>query len=196
MFNQPIHILAFAGSLRRNSHNKALLHVAQELLPDGLTLEIYDLAELPFFNADVEAAGPPDAVLHFRNRMKAADALLIATPEYNYSTTAVLTNAIDWASRRHPDGKSPLDDLPVALMGAGGRFGTVRAQNHLRDILLHNRNFVIPSPQVMISYAGREFDEDGTLLNDRYREQIANLLLSLRDWTIRLKQPELMATAV
>ena len=190
MLDKPIHVLAFAGSLRQDSYNKALLRVAQENLPSGMTMEIFDLAPLPFFNADVERIATPDPVLAFRERMKAADALLISTPEYNYSIPAVLKNALDWASRRGPDAQAPLDDLPVAIMGAGGRFGTIRAQDHLRDILLHNRNFVVPSPQVMIATAYKEFADDGTLTNERYQQQIAQLLSNLQQWTVRLKVSE------
>lgn len=184
-----IHVLGFAGSLRQNSYNKALLRNAKALLPIGMTLEIFDLAGLPFFNADVETEGTPDSVLHFRERMQGADALLIASPEYNLSVTGVLKNAIDWASRKGPEGKSPLDDKPVAIMGAGGRMGTVRSQIHLRDILIHNNNIVVPRPEVAVAFAGREFDKDLNLVNERYREQIGRLLVNLRDLTHRLQMP-------
>jgi chromate reductase len=186
---QTIHVLGFAGSLRQNSYNKALLRNAQELLPVGMTLEIFDLGGLPFFDADIEAAGTPPSVLRFRKQMQQADALLIASPEYNLSVTGVLKNAIDWASRKGPEGKSPLDDKPVAIMGAGGRMGTVRSQIHLRDILIHNNNIVVPRPEVAIAFAGREFDENFNLLNERYREQIGCLLENLRDLTYRLQMP-------
>lgn len=184
-----IHILGFAGSLRHNSYNKALLKVAQELLPENSTLEILDLAALPFFNADVEAAGLPDAVEQFHARLQAADALLIASPEYNYSITGALKNAIDWASRRGHAQNAPLDDKPVAIMGAGGRMGTIRSQMHLRDILIHNNNIVVPKPEVAIAFASREFDTDFNLVNERYRDQIGRLLQNLADLTRRLQAP-------
>ncbi|MCB8945620.1 MAG: NAD(P)H-dependent oxidoreductase [Ardenticatenaceae bacterium] len=189
-----IHILGFAGSLRQKSYNRALLRNAQTLLPAHTTLEIFDLAAIPFFDADVEAIGTPPSVLHFRDRMRQADALLIASPEYNYSITGILKNAIDWASRKGPEGQSPLDDKPVAIMGAGGRMGTVRSQMHLRDILIHNNNIVVPSPEVTISFARQEFDEELNLINERYRDQIGRLLQNLAALTHRLQMP--LPTAV
>ena len=184
--SNSIHILGIAGSLRRESYNKALLRAAAQLLPGGVTLECFDLAPLPFYNADVEAAGTPDSVLHFRERIGAADALLIATPEYNYSITAVLKNAIDWASRAVPDA-SPLDDKPIAIMGAGGGGGTARAQMHLRDILIHNRNYVVVSPQVMVARAWQLFDDDLNLTDSAIRDRISRLLAALADLTQRLR---------
>lgn len=184
-----IHVLGFAGSLRQNSYNKALLRNAQQVLPVGMTLEIFALAGLPFFDADIETQGTPATVLHFRERMAQADALLIASPEYNYSITGVLKNAIDWASRKGPEDQSPLDDKPVAIMGTGGRMGTIRSQIHLRDILIHNNNIVVPKPEVAIAFARREFDEDFNLVNEQYREQIGLLLQNLADLTRRLQAP-------
>jgi chromate reductase len=182
----PIHVLGFAGSLRQNSYNKALLRAAEQLVPNDMAFENYDLAAIPLFNADVEAVGTPDSVLHFRDRIRAADALLIATPEYNYSVTAVLKNAIDWASRGKPD-SSPLNDKPVAIMGAGGGGGTVRAQMHLREILMHNRNYVVISPQVMVARAGQYFDDNLNLTDAAIGERIHRLLVSLADLTRRLQ---------
>ena len=122
---QPIRVLGFAGSLRKASFNAGLLRAAQEMLPDGMALEVFDLLPIPLYNADVEAHGFPEAVTRFRERIAAADALLIATPEYNYSIPGVLKNAIDWASR--PPGNTPLDGKTVALMGASpGMMGTSR----------------------------------------------------------------------
>ncbi len=181
-----IHVLGLPGSLRRGSYNKALLHAAEQLLPPSMTLECYDLAPLPFYNADVEAEGTPESVLHFRERLRVADALLIATPEYNYSITAVLKNAIDWAPRPKPDA-SPMNDKPAAIMGAGGMLGTSRAQMHLRDILMHNRNYVVVSPQVMVARAGQYFDKQGHLSDDAIRDRIARLLEALADLTRKLK---------
>src|SRR5436190_1845239 len=107
-----IHVLGFSGSLRKASYNTALLRNASDLLPEGMTLEIFDLTPLPFFNADVEAVGIPEAVQQFKEQIAAADALLIASPEYNHSVTGALKNAIDWASR--PVGHSVLNGKPMA----------------------------------------------------------------------------------
>ena len=190
---KTIHVLGFAGSLRQNSYNKALLGAAEELLPAGMTLEIFDLAGIPLFNADVEAVRVPEQVLKFHERIRAASALLIASPEYNYSITGTLKNAIDWATRRGIGNTPPLDDKPVAIMGAGGRMGTIRSQMHLRDILIHNNNIVVPKPEVAVAFAGREFDEDLNLVNERYRDQLGRLLENLRDLTLRLQMSLPMA---
>jgi chromate reductase len=130
----PMKILGISGSLRKESFNTRLLHVAQTLAPAGVTIEVFDLAPIPLYNEDVRAAGYPPPVAALREAIRGADALLFATPEYNYSVSGVLKNAIDWASRP-PD--VPLLDKPAAVMGAStGLNGTVRAQFHLRQILV------------------------------------------------------------
>src|SRR5690242_6672036 len=124
-----IHLLGFAGSLRKGSYNRALLRAAEELLPEGVTLETFEIAPIPLFNDDLRLQGDPEPVRFFKERIAAADALLIATPEYNFSIPGVPKNAIDWASR--PPDQSPLRGKPVGVMGAStGQFGTVRAQAH------------------------------------------------------------------
>ncbi len=150
----PIRVLGFSGSLRKGLYNTALLRAASELLPEGMTLGIFDLSPIPLYNGDVEVAGAPESVQNFKARIAAADALLIATPEYNYSIPGVLKNAIDWASR--PPKDSPLNGKPLAMMGAGGLLGTVRAQMHLRDILLHNNVLVLNKPEVYVARAAEK----------------------------------------
>src|SRR4030065_1292181 len=128
--NKPVNILGFAGSLRKNSYNKALLRAAMELLPTDAKLEIFDLEGIPPFNQDFETQ-MPEKVKEFKAKIKEADGTLIATPEYNYSIPGVLKNAIDWASRPHGD--NAFDGKPVAIMGASvGMLGTDRAQYDLR----------------------------------------------------------------
>ena len=191
MINQPINVLGFAGSLRQKSHNKNLLRAAETVLPDGMTLEIFDLIDIPLFNQDVEVEGIPESVMAFRDAMKAADALLISTPEYNWSIPGVLKNALDWVSRKSPDKQAPMDGKTVAIMGAGGGYGTMRAQLHLREILAHNRLYVLPHPQMMVAKAWQHFDEDGTLTNESTRDRLASMLLELREFTWKLNaQPE------
>lgn len=190
---QPIHIFAFAGSLRASSYNKLLLQEAKRVLPDHTTIDIFDIAPLPMFNSDVEAQGIPDVVLDFRQRMRQADALLISTPEYNYSIPGSLKNALDWASRSRPDG-SPLDDKPTAIMGVAGYYGSVRAQLHLREILVHNRNMVVPSPQLTVARGHESFDENGRLASTFYKETLTQLLQNLVALTHKLtpkKEPTL-----
>ncbi|GIK56155.1 MAG: NAD(P)H-dependent oxidoreductase [Chloroflexi bacterium] len=184
---EHLHILGISGSLRQDSYNTALLRAAEELLPPDMSLEIADLRGIPFFDADLETEGTPDKVRLFRERIRQADALLFATPEYNYSITGVLKNAIDWASRNVPD-RSPLDGKTAALMGAGGRYGTLRAQLHLREILQHNEIAVLPHPQLMIPFARQQFDADGRLTDDDMRQRLQRLLLALQEWARRLQK--------
>jgi len=185
--NNNIHILGFAGSLRQGSLNHGLLRAAKELLPIDTNLEIYDLSAIPLFNADIKASGEPESVNKFKRRIKVADALLIATPEYNYSIPGVLKNAIDWAS--YPLNRSPFNDKPLAIMGAGGRLGTLRAQLHLRDIAQHLNMHVLNNPEVMVARAWERFDQNGNLTDPETRQRIAKLLQALVDWTRRLKRP-------
>ena len=176
----PISVLGISGSLRRESRNTALLRAAQELAPDGMKIGIAGLADLPMYNWDDEQSdGYPVPVAQFRAAIADADALLIATPEYNYSVTGALKNAIDWASRGGPD--APINDKPAAILGAGGRLGTARSQEHLRLILRHNNLKVVTSPEVLIAFADEKFDDNLNLTDDRSRDQIRRLLLSLEE---------------
>lgn len=180
----PVHVLGFSGSLRRGSLNTALLHAATELLPDGMTLEIHDLAAIPLYNGDIEVAGVPETVQTFKARIAAADALLIATPEYNYSIPGVLKNALDWASRPMP---SPMSGKPLGIVGAGGRFGTVRAQLHLRQIAVYLDLRPLNKPELMIPLAWEKFDAQGRLQDEPTRVALRELLAALSDWTGQLR---------
>lgn len=182
MMSKHIHILGISGSLRHASHNRKLLVTAQGLLPQDVTMEIADLHNLPMFNTDLEADGLPEPVLRFREQLQAADAFIFASPEYNYSISGAMKNAIDWASRRGPDELPPINDKPAALLSGGGRFGALRSQLHLREILSHNNLYVL-NRSVQIPYIGRAFDENGRLLDDTLRDRIANLVQELADWT-------------
>jgi len=174
-----IRALAIPGSLRTNSLNRALLEAAVTLAPETMEVAIHGLDGIPLFNRDDEQTGGfPPAVSAIREALAAADAILIATPEYNSSVPGVLKNALDWLSR---DPDSPLIDKPGAILGAGGRFGTVRAQLHLREILVHSRVDLVLSPQVMIDAASTKFDDDLRLADERHQDQIARLLVALTD---------------
>jgi chromate reductase len=177
-------VLGISGSLRKGSFNTALLRAAAELLPEGMTLETFDLSPIPLYNGDVEAVGTPAPVVDFKARIAAADALLIVTPEYNYSIPGVLKNALDWASR--PAMSSPLNGKPLAMMGAGGRFGTTRAQHHLRQVATFTNMLPVNRPEVAVTIMG-SFDEDGRLINEDSRALIQQLLRALKDWTLKLK---------
>ena len=183
-----IHILGISGSLRRGSFNTAALRAAARLAPDDVEVRVLTLHGIPMFDPDSEERDVRrPAVLEFREAIRAADGLLIATPEYNFSITGALKNAIDWASRGGAD--SPLNGKPAAILGAGGRFGTLRSQLHLREILLHNRVDVVPGPQVMIDLASKRFDEEGRLIGDRHAGQIERLMEALRDRVLRSRTP-------
>ncbi len=179
-------VLAFAGSLREGSYNRGLLRAAQELAPPGLQVELCEIGDLPFYDGDVEAAGEPESVLSFRDAIRAADAVLIATPEYNRGTSGVLKNAIDWASR--PPRRSPLDGKPVALVGAStGLGGTTNAQRQLRDALLFPGAQPLPN-ELLVSRAREKFDEHGDLVDAKTRAELAQHLEALADWTARVRQ--------
>lgn len=180
-----ISILGFAGSLRQGSYNRALLRAAGELLPVGVALETFDLAPIPLYNEDVRKQGFPKSVQDFRERITAADALLIVTPEYNYSIPGILKNAVDWASRP-PD--QPLNGKPVALMGAtASTWGTVRAQLHLRQVCVYTNMHPLNKPEVLVAHAKEKFDESGKLTDEGTRGFVRDLLEALRDWTLQLR---------
>jgi chromate reductase len=184
MVERPIKVLGISGSLRKGSYNTAALRAAQELAPADVTIEIFDLSPLPPYNEDVKAAGFPAAVQDLRQRIAAADALLVATPEYNYSTSGILKNAIDWASRP-PD--QPFNGKPIAIMGASpGATGTARAQYHLRQIGIFLNLHFVNKPEVMIANAGTRFDAEGRLTDEATRGFVRDLVVSLAAWTRRL----------
>jgi len=181
-----IKVLGISGSLRKASYNTAALRAAEELVPSGMTLETFEIAPIPLYNEDVRTQGFPPPVEDFRARIKAADAVLIVTPEYNYSVPGVLKNAIDWASRPP---EQPFNGKPIALMGASiGAFGTARAQYHLRQSFVFMNGLVLNQPEVMIGSAGTRFDAQGKLIDEKSRELITALLTGLRDWALRLRR--------
>ncbi len=170
-------ILGISGSLRKDSYNRLALKAAQQLAPDGAVLNLAELHGIPVFDQDIEMA-PPAAVLEFKRRILAADAILFATPEYNHSVAGVLKNAIDWASR--PYGESAWTGKPAAVMGAStGSLGTTRAQYHLRQILVTLDMPTVNQPEVMIGDAAQRFDLDGRLTDEPIRQHIQTLLDAL-----------------
>src|SRR5665213_91317 len=186
--NKPMTILGIAGSLRRQSYNRAALRAAQQLVPAGVKIEVFELDGIPAFNEDDEK-NPPPRVVEFKRRIREADAILIVTPEYNYSVPGVLKNAIDWASR--PYGDSAWSGKPAAIMGASvGAIGTARAQYHLRQIMVFLNMFPINQPEVMIGHAATRFDKEGNLTDEPTKDFIRHLLTNLVAWTRRLQQPQ------
>jgi chromate reductase len=182
----PFRILGIAGSLRKDSYNRAALREAARLAPQGVSVEIFDLEGIPPFNQDDEAHLPAK-VVDLKARIRAADAILFVTPEYNYSIPGVLKNAIDWASR--PYGDNAWNEKPVAMMGASiGTMGTSRAQYHLRQVCVYTNMHPLNQPEVMIADATRRFDERGSLTDETSRELIRKLLDSLVAWSRRLEK--------
>jgi chromate reductase len=179
-------ILGFAGSLRKDSFNKALLRAALELAPEDAELEIFDLEGIPLFNQDLEK-DMPRKVKEFKKKIRSADAILIATPEYNYSMPGVLKNAVDWASR--PYGDNSFEDKPVAVMSASvGMLGGARAQYHLRQTLVALNMHPINRPEVIVSSADQKIDGKGRVADRETRKRIRELLENLINWTKRLSK--------
>ncbi len=179
-----IKILGFAGSLRKASYNRALLRAASGLLPAEVILEIFELDGIPPYNEDIEK-NMPEEVKIFKQKIKDANALLIATPEYNRSVSGVLKNAIDWASR--PAGDNPFNDKPVAIMSASnGALGAIRAQYHLRQIIVFLNMHAVNRPEVCVTFAPQKFDDKGNLIDTQTQDLIKQLLEALVSWTKRL----------
>ena len=186
--SRPVRILGIAGSLRRESYNRAALRAATQLVPEGATIDIFELDGIPGFNQD-EEQNPPAKVAELKRGIREADAILIVTPEYNYSVPGVLKNAIDWASR--PYGDSAWNGKPAAIMGASvGAIATARAQYHLRQMMVFLNMFPINQPEVMIGHASKRFDAQGNLTDEATKEFIRQLLQNLVDWTRRIGQPQ------
>jgi chromate reductase len=180
-----IKVVGFAGSLRRASYNRGLIRAAAASAPPGITVDVFDLADIPLFNQDIEDAGEPAPVTAFKAAIAGADAILVATPEYNHGMPGVLKNALDWASR--PRASSPLRDKPVAVMGASpGRGSTARAQAQLRDAFVFSGACVMPLPELLIGSAASHFDASGDLIDADLRALIVGLVEALGHWTKRL----------
>jgi chromate reductase len=174
---ESLKILGIAGSLRVQSYNRAALRAAQALAPAGLTLDAFELDDIPPYNQDEERK-PPQKVVDLKARIRAADAVLLATPEYNYSIPGVLKNAIDWASR--PYGDNAWDGKPVAIMSASiGLFGGMRAQYHLRQCFVFLNMDAVLQPEVAIGNAPQKFDAQGDLTDNTSRQLILQLLQNL-----------------
>ena len=188
-----IKILGIAGSLRRQSYNKGALRAAQQLCPEGASIEVFDLEGIPPFNQDEERSAP-QKVMDLKNRIRAADAILLVTPEYNYGMPGVLKNAIDWASR--PYGDNAWNGKPVALMSAAlSMGGGVRAQYQLRQAFVFLNMDAVVQPEVAIGNAPERFDKEGNLSDETSRKLIGQLLRNLVDKVRALKKAPMKAAA-
>src|SRR5579884_1390104 len=177
---KPVSILGICGSLRRGSYNMAALRTAIALKPADMTVTVADIAQIPLYNEDVRAQGFPPPVETLRAQIKAADALLFACPEYNYSMSGVLKNAIDWASRP-PD--QPFAGKPCAILGAAaGMAGTARAQYDLRRSCVFLDMHVMNKPEVFIGQAQTKFDAEGNLTDEAAKGFIKDMMANLANW--------------
>lgn len=178
-----IRILGIAGSLRKDSYNRAALRAAQKLAPANAEIEVFELDGIPPYNQDNEME-PPVAISRLKEKIRSSDAILFVTPEYNYSVPGVLKNAIDWASR--PYGDSAWENKPAAVMGASiGMIGTARAQYHLRQMFVFLNMHALNRPEVMIPFAAEKFDQSGNLTDAKTAEKIRELLKALALWTVK-----------
>ncbi|RPI69682.1 MAG: NAD(P)H-dependent oxidoreductase [Ignavibacteriae bacterium] len=166
--------IGISGSIRANSFNSSLLRAASGILVPDHSLEILDLRQIPFFDADLEREGMPEAVAYAKGAIEQADGVIFASPEYNYTYTGVLKNALDWFSRGPV---RPLSEKPVAVMGASaGNYGAVRSQTHLR-LLLHGMGaHVLPKPEVLVGQAASKFNEYGELIDEATIKVMTTLL--------------------
>lgn len=178
---RSINVLGFAGSLRRESYNRALLRAAIELAPADMAIAAFDLDEIPLYNGDVEAAGDPAGVARFKQAIREADGVLMATPEYNHGVPGVMKNAIDWASR--PPRDAALSHKPVALIGASpGITGSARGQSQLRQAFEFTESYCMPQPEILVFRAHEKFDAAGRLTDERTRENLAKFLVAFGGW--------------
>ncbi|MDE2605401.1 MAG: NAD(P)H-dependent oxidoreductase [Burkholderiales bacterium] len=172
-------VLGISGSLRKGSYNTMALRAAQKLAPQGMTIEIADISRIPMYNDDVRAAGEPAEVAALKAQIRAADAVLLVTPEFNFSIPGVLKNTLDWMSRPP---EPPFDGKVVAIMGASpGPVGTARVQYDLRKVLVFMNSFTVNKPEVFINLCAGKFDAEGNLTDETTAKFIGDLLVSLQN---------------
>jgi chromate reductase len=178
----PLHFLGISGSLRKGSYNTMLLKIALASVPEGITTEIGDISDLPLYNADVEALAYPAPAMRLKEQIHRADALVIATPEYNYSMPGVLKNAIDWVSR--PPKDSPFFNKPFAILSAStGMLGGARAQYHLRQSSIFLNMHPLNRPEVIVGKAQDKFDANGNFTDEMGKDLIKKQMAALAEWT-------------
>jgi chromate reductase, NAD(P)H dehydrogenase (quinone) len=178
-------ILGICGSLRKASLNMAALRACQDLLPQGMSLRITRIDDLPLYNQDVFDAGIPEPAKRLHAEIAEADGVLIASPEYNFSLTPALKNGIDWVSRQP---KQSWHDKPVAIFSASqGPLGGARVQYDLRRILGQLWAHVLPRPEVFIGLAPSKFDAQGKITDENTRKFLTDLLAGFKPWIERMK---------
>ncbi|MEQ8193990.1 MAG: NADPH-dependent FMN reductase [Rhodospirillales bacterium] len=175
-----LNVLALSGSLRKGSYNTMLIEAAKGLAPAGMKIDIASIRDIPLYDEDVRSEAVPASVKTLAQKIRDADAVLISTPEYNYSIPGVLKNAIDWLSREE---KQPFDGKPIAIMGASmGKLGTARSQYHLRQVFVFLNGLVMNRPEVFLGAAHEAFNDDGTLKDEGTKKFLGQMLEALRDW--------------
>lgn len=188
-----VRILGLAGSLRRGSFNRALLRAAEQLAPDGMRIDGFDLIEVPLYNGDVEAAGDPHPVQQLKEAIRAADGVLFVTPEYNHGAPAVMKNAIDWASR--PPGEAPLGGKAVGIIGASpGSTGTARGQSQVRQAFEFTNSYCMPQPELLVFKAHEKFDADGNLVDQDTGRYLIRYLSAFGEWVRKFASAEAEAS--
>ena len=185
MADSTLNVLGISGSLRKSSYNTAALRACAGLMPAGMKLTIATIGDLPMYNQDVFDAGIPEPVRRFEAEVRAADAVLIASPEYNFSVTPVLKNAIDWLSKLP---KQPWQDKPAAIFSATtGPVGGARGQYDLRKILAQLWCYILPKPEVFIGAAQTKIDAQGNITDEATRKFLSDMLVAFQPWIIRMK---------
>jgi chromate reductase, NAD(P)H dehydrogenase (quinone) len=184
MEHKDFRILGLAGNLRRASFHRGIVRAAHEVAPEWMSCESFDLARIPYFNQDLEDEGNPEPVKELREKIRAYDAVLIATPEYDYAISGILATALDWCLRSRHD-TTPFRHKPVGIVGASpGGGGTARGQMVLRQILLHPPAYVLPDPQMLIPFSRQKFNvETGDLVDEETRDSLRRFLSALDEWT-------------
>ena len=184
----PLQVLGISGSLRKASFNTGLLRAAQEIAPERMEITIFDIKDLPFYDGDIEAQGDPAPVMALKSAIRDANALLFATPEYNWGTSGALKNAIDWASRDREEGS--LMGKPVTIIGAGGRAGTARAQMQLQQTLGETGSVVMFKPGVLVqAFSPMQFDSEGNLIDEDTKDLLRRHLDDFTNWILQLVRP-------
>jgi chromate reductase len=185
---EPVRMLGISGSLRKASFNTGLLRAAQEIVPEYVDFHIFDIRDIPFYDGDLEAEGDPPSVAALKAAIQNTEAVVFATPEYNWGTSGVLKNAIDWASRDRTEGS--LMGKPATIIGAGGRAGTARAQMQLHETLAETGSLVMVKPGLQVmAFSDQQFDGDGNLIGENTRELLGIHLDALVRWTMQIVRP-------
>jgi chromate reductase len=181
---KTLNVLGICGSLRKASLNRALLRAAQEEQPEGMAITLCELHDIPLYNDDLYQPTPPEGVQKFRAAIAAADALILCAPEYNFSISGVVKNAIDWASRPP---SPPLDGKPLALMGASmGLLGTVRGQLATRQVCIFTNMIPMNKPELFVGKAHEKFDSEGKLTDAETRQKLRAFLAAFSTWAQRV----------